>query len=302
MPQINSIPEVLYQPNQPYHYIYDNLPLKNILTRISLVNVQVDTNSDVLRGASGSAGSLNNRLDASLNEDGSLKSAAIDDASHNIGYHTDGEGPDGVDYVRMTASERNKLTAIADGANNFSIEIEDAVPTIGNFVTIPYDSNETLRLRNSATIFFDFTAPNILRAHTIFPPDAVHRHHYDLAPAYDVPSAPTYKVFRTTAINTPYEPGSLRVYVNGIKLTNVGVKVLDYSSSTASWISTFISDEDPENGTFELNRALTSSDVIRIDFDEVFVPPPMATATPTPTATASPTPSPTPTPTPTPVP
>lgn len=295
MPQINSIPEVLYQPNQPYHYIYDNLPLKNILTRISLVNVQVDTNSDVLRGASGSAGSLSNRLDTSLSENGSLRPSAINEAMHGIGHHTDGEGPDGIEYVRMTKAERNKLAAVANEANNFSIEIEDSVPTIGSLVTIPYDNNETLKLRNSATIFFDFTAPNILRAHTIFPPDAVHRHHYDLIPAYDVPGSPSRKSYRTTAINTAYEPGSLRVFVNGIKLTNVGVKVLDYSSSTTSWISTYIFSEDPAAGVFELNRALSADDVIRIDFDEIFVPPSIS---PTPTSTATPTPTPTSTPSP----
>jgi len=274
MPQINSIPEVLYQPNQPYHYFYDNLPLRNILTRIGLVNIQVDINSDVLRGASGSAGSLDNRLVTSLESDGSLKSIAVDNANHNIAFHSDGIDHNGIEYVRMKKEERNKLGLIANGANKFSIEIEDIHPTIGDFVTIPYEDTEVLRLRNSTTIFFDFTAPNILKAHSIFPPDMAHRHHYDLVPAYDIPDGPSFKSYKTTALSTPYEPGSLRVYVNGIKLTNTDVKVPDYSSpDVASWILTSIFKESPENGTFELNRALTISDVIRIDFDELFLPP-----------------------------
>jgi len=294
MPHINSIPEVLYQPNQPYHYFYDNLPLRNILQRIGLVNIQVDINSDVLRGASGSTGSLDNRLNVSLENDGNIKSSAINQANHGIGYHSDGAGPDGVEYVRMTNEERNKLNLVSSGANKFSIEIEDAYPS-ANFVTIPYDDKETLKLRNSSTIFFDFTAPNILKAHSIFPPDVAHRHHYNLAPAYDVPSGPSYINYKTTALSTPYEPGTLRVFVNGIKLTNVDVNVLD--SSGDSWIPTRISSESPSGGTFSLNRALTENDVIRIDFDEIFTPAP--TGTPTPTRTAPPTPTRTPTPRPT---
>lgn len=273
MPQINSIPEVLYQPNQPYHYLYDNLPLRNILTRIGLVNIQVDINSDVLRGASGSAGSLDNRLAVSLEQDGNLKASAVDDANHNIAFHSDGFDDNGIEYVRMKKEERSKLGLIAEGANKFSIEIEDIHPTIGEFVTIPYEDTEVLRLRNSTTIFFDFTAPNILRAHSVFPPDMAHRHHYDLTPAYDIPSGPSYKLFKTTALSTPYEPGSLRVYVNGIKLTNAPVKVLNYSSASVSWVENYILSQDPENGEFELNRSLTINDVIRIDFDELFVPP-----------------------------
>lgn len=305
MPNINSIPEVLYQPNQPYHYFYDNLPLRNILTRVGLVNIQVDINSDILRGASGSAGNLNNRLNESLEPDGDLKASAVDESMHSIAHHTDGPDAEGVEYVRMKMTERNKLNLIANEANKLSIEIEDSVPTIGNLVTIPSEGAEILKLRNSSTIFFDFTAPNILKAHTIFPPDAIHRHHYNLIPAYDVPSNPSFKNYKTTSLSTPYEPGSLRVFVNGVRLTNnVGIKVLDYSSSTTSWISTHLASENPSQGTFELNRALTINDVIRIDFDEIFMPPspgPTATTTPTPTPTptASNTPSSTPTPTPT---
>lgn len=298
MPNINSIPEVLYQPNQPYHYFYDNLPLRNILQRIGLVNIQVDINSDILRGASGNAGSLSDRLDVSIEENGDLKSSALNSANHNIAYHTDGSDENGVEYVRMKKEERNKLSLIASEANKFLIEIEDAYPTIGNLVTLPSENNETLKLRNSATIFFDFTAPNILKAHTIFPPDAVHRHHYDITPAYDVPNNPSFKNYKTTSLNTPYEPGSLRVFVNGSRLTSAGVKVLNYASSSTSWVSTYVESESPSQGTFTLNRALTISDVIRIDFDETFVPPP--TPTPTSTVTSTPTPTPTgPTPTPT---
>jgi hypothetical protein len=91
MPNINSIMPVLHDGNQPYHVHYDNLPLKNILTRIDLVNAQVDINSQILRGSSGSSGSLNNRLAVSLENNGKLKSSSVDQSLHNIGAHLDGE-------------------------------------------------------------------------------------------------------------------------------------------------------------------------------------------------------------------
>jgi hypothetical protein len=293
MPQINSIPEVTYDANQPYHYLYDNLPLQNILTRIGLVNIQVDANTDILRGSCGTAGSLSNRLDASLKDSGDIKAEAVDKSLHNIGHHVDGTGPDGVEYVRMKTDERSKLADIGSGANNLQIDIEDTLPTIGSFVTF---TNGTLRIRNSPTIFFDFEAPDILKAHSIFPPDAAHRHHYDVIPAYDIPSSPTYKIFKTTSINTPFEEGSLRVYVNGFRLTNAGVDVPDYSDPNAPWIPTYVKSQDHTTGAFELNRELTNYDVIRIDFDEVFLvhmgPTPTPSGTgPTPTPSPSPTPS-----------
>ena len=261
MPDIQIIPEVLYQADQPYHVHYDNLPLKNILTRIGLVNIQVDINTDILRGASGSAGSLNARLDKSLDEAGDIKADAVNLANHSIASHADGDG-----FVRMTDEERAKLDGIQSEANKLEIEIEDYD---SNFLTVPpAGSNGILRFRKSSTIFMEFQSPDTVRLHSVFPPDAAHRHSYDLIPAYDVPSGPSYKNYRTTAVNTPFVEGSLRVYVNGARITNVPVKVLSYSASSvtvpnsggivvfpsSAWVGTYIESEDPEGGTFGLSR------------------------------------------------
>lgn len=264
MPNINSIPEVLYEPNQPYHYIYDNLPLRNILTRIGLVNIQVDTTADALRGAAGSAGTIGDRLDASTEQDGSLKTAAIDASLHGIGYHADGQGPDGVDYVRMTAEERAKLSLVQDAANSLSVEIDDQSALLGDTVVV---SDGVLRLRNSSSVFFEFEAPNVVRAHSAFPPDVAHRHHYSLEPAPQ--NSPTDRTnFKTTSYATAYMEGTLRVYVNGTRLFGSAVPVPD--SSAASFAQTYVVSESPSEGKFSLNRALSESDVIRIDFDEAF--------------------------------
>lgn len=265
MPNINSIPEVLYEPNQPYHYYYDNLPLRNILTRIGLVNIQVDRNSDVIRGAAGTAGSIDARLNVSLQEDGTLKMSAVDAAEHGIGHHTDGAGPDSVEYVRMRADERAKLELVESEANRLYVEVEDQHPTVGPNVVL---SSGTLRLRRSSTIFFDFEAPDVVRAHSAFPPDTAHRHHYSLAPAHQNPSSPDYRNYRTTSVSTPYMAGTLRVCVNGVRLYGSGVPVPNHNATSFS--STYVASEDNLEGTFSLNRSLSSSDVVRIDFDESF--------------------------------
>lgn len=276
MPEINNILPVLYEANQPYHHYYDNLPLKNILARIGMVNLQVDAHSDILRGAGGSTGSLKSRLDVSIEDSGLLKTEAVDDALHNIENHTDSDS-----FVRMTSEERTKLSKIGLQANKFQIEIEDNVPTIGNYITIPPDEDQTssspaqpakLILRSSNTIFFNFISPNILQIHSTFPTDLAHRHRYDLKPAYDNPSEPSYIHFKTTSLSTPFKEGSLRVYVNGVRITDSPtetVHVLDLSNSSGNWVETFIESQDFENGTFSLNRELSVNDVVRIDFDEI---------------------------------
>lgn len=265
MPNINSIPEVLYEPNQPYHYHYDNLPLRNILTRIGLVNIQVDTNSDIVRGAAGTAGTIDARLNVSLESDGSLKASAVDSSGHGIGNHADGLGPDGVEYVRMTADERAKLGLVQSEANRLVVEVEDSYPTVGSTVTI---SMGTVSLKGSSTIFFDFEAPNVIRAHSAFPPDTAHRHHYGLQPAHVNPSEPDYKSFKTTAVDTPYNEGSLRVYVNGVRLYSDPVPVPNQAGDAFS--PAYIASENSYTGSFELSRSIESGDLIRVDFDEVF--------------------------------
>lgn len=263
MPQINLIPEVLYEPNQPYHYIYDNIPLKNILARISLVNIQTDRNAEMLLGTAGSVGSLSNRLDVSLNDDGSLKTSSVDDCLHSIAHHEDGE-KDGVEYVRMTGEERSKLSLIGSEANLLTIQVDDeGVVSSGN-----------VELRSSSTIFFDLTAPNVVRAHSAFPPDVAHRHVYSLVPADHTPApgAPDRKSFLTTALATPYVEGSLRVYINGTRIGDgTYVPIFSGSSTPSSWMLFSVSSEDHEMGSFELNSAVPLGNDIWIDFDTLIL-------------------------------
>jgi hypothetical protein len=266
MPEINKIPEVLYEANQPYHFHYDNLPLKNILKRIDLVNAQVDINADILRGCSGSVGTLSNRLDVSINDDGSLKSNSVNESLHNIAYHSDGSRDD-INYVVMKKSERDKLDLIEDEANRIEIQIEDSLYDDVSLGTVNL-STGVVKFESSNSILFDFEAPNIIKAHSAFPPEAAHKHHYNITPAYLNSDEPDNTNFITTLFNTPFMEGSLRVYVNGIRIGETEVPVPDYddfSSLTLTKIESYV----PENGRFTLNRSLSDNDIILIDFDEI---------------------------------
>jgi hypothetical protein len=273
MPEINKIPEVLYNGNQPYHVHYDNLPLKNILSRIDLVNAQVDINSDILRGCSGSMGTLSDRISVSIQDDGNLKTDSIDNAEHNIGAHSDG-AYQGIQYVRMKKDERDKLGLIDPGATNFRIEIEDSYTSMDSISQIPslilFD-NPILKLRGSDTIFFDFEAPDIVKAHSVFPPGAAHQNLHNITPNLNDPVNPNYAIWSTNGI--AFRENTLRVYINGFRI-NYGaekaVRVLTAGANpalSASWKSFYIFDTNPTSGVFFLNIAISGTDVIVVDFD-----------------------------------
>lgn len=271
MPEINKIPEVLYEANQPYHFHYDNLPLKNILKRIDLVNAQVDINADILRGCSGSVGTLANRLEVSINDDGSLKENSINESLHNIAFHADGSRNDAdgvpIDYVVMKKSERDKLGLIEDEANRIEIQVDDSLYDDVSLGTVNLTTG-VIKFESSNSILFDFEAPNIIKAHSAFPPEAAHKHHYNITPAHFNSSEPDDTNYITSLFNTPFIEGSLRVYVNGIRLGETEVPVPSYnnfSNLTLTKIESYV----PENGRFTLNRALSEDDVILIDFDEI---------------------------------
>jgi hypothetical protein len=272
MPEINKITDVLYDGNQPYHVHYDNLPLKNILTRIDLVNAQVDINSEILRGSCGSVGTLSNRLSVSLQDDGKLIQSSVDNSLHNIGAHSDGEY-DGVNYVRMTKSERDKLELIESESNYIELEIQDTISSkvVTDHISI---TNGLIKLRSSDSIGLKFTAPNFVSFHSIYSPETAHIHNYEITPAHQTPRLPDYKNFITTSLNTSFKEGTLKVYVNGIRLNSKsGSKVLvgDDPTVSESWVDLYVKSQDKNTGEFSLNTAISANDVIFIDFDQKLV-------------------------------
>jgi hypothetical protein len=267
MPRIDLITPVTYDSLWPYHSRYDNLPLEYILARQSLINSAVDNSDEILENAKGSAGTLANRLNQSLEEDGDLKDTAIDEALHKIGAHTDGEY-DGIEYVRMKSDERDKLALIADEATSLTIQFE----TISTISTIAEFSNDTLVFQDSDTITWAIENPNLVTANMVFPDSAAHEHYYDLTPVHADQDEPDYTNYEVTNSSVAFIEGSLRVYVNGIRISE-DEEVYVYNADdgpAGTWTLTSFTG-DAENGTFELNRALDEADIIKIDFDRSLI-------------------------------
>lgn len=260
MPRIELITNVEYQSLWPYDSYYDNLPVKNILTRLDLVNSAVDLNEEILTNSAGTSGSLVNRLDQSIEADGDLKSAAIDEALHSIGAHTDGEY-DGIDYVRMTAEERDKLETVAESATAITLTADGTTFT-----------DEEVELIDSDTVSWEVVAPNKIKANFAFSEESAHAHYYDLTPVHSDIDTPNYQDYLTTSMSTAFIEGTLRVYVNGVRLSESN-EVYVYTGSDGpleSWTLLGFTG-DAEGGTFSLTRAIDDSDIITIDFDQSLV-------------------------------
>jgi len=100
-----------------------------------------------------------------------------------------------------------------------------------------------------------------------FPPSIAHRHIYDVAPVHDNLTSPDYQTYKVNSIASPYIEDSLRVYINGFRVsTTEEVYVPGPTGPTSTWyLTTFTPDH--ENGKFVLNRAIDPDDVIYVDFD-----------------------------------
>jgi hypothetical protein len=255
MPRIELIPEVLYKPLDPIHWEIDNLPLKSILRRQSLINFSLDNVIDQIQDAIGTQGTISNRLNQSINPNGSLKAESIDNSMHSIEYHTDTDL-----YVKMTRQESEKLFNISNGATNTKFEIYTDEMSSFEF------DNGTLRIKPSETIGLIFESPDTIRFNLNFPTESVHRHFYGIDPVNQDQINPDYTNYFVNSVATPFIDGSLRVYVNGVRIYSDAQVYVPGSLINDSW--TLLSfDADPENGSFELSSALSSEDILKIDFD-----------------------------------
>lgn len=259
MPDIDLIDPVYYNPNDPYHYLYDNLPLRKIIQRQELINLALDDVIEQMTDAVGSQGTVSNRLNQSINPDGSIKTAAIDELLHSIEAHSDTE-----DYVRMQRSESDKLNLIADQATNFGVKI-----TFENDDTVEFDQG-FLEYLPSDTVTFDLTTPNKVKINLAFPAEAAHRHFYDQTPVHYNIVTPDYTTYKVNSIASAYVEGSLRIYINGVRISDSASIYVPGSLVTDPWtLITYNPDES--NGTFTLSTAISSEDVIRIDYDTSYL-------------------------------
>lgn len=280
MPDLSQLPVPQYAAGQPYHWEYDNLPLKTLADRDELINGELDNVSKILRDCNGTQGTLANRLAQSIDEDGNLIPAAIDESLHNIAEHADGSktvtGPELANYValgfpsltnpvpfvRMLLAERDKLALIADEATNMTIQVE----TISNIVLF---EEGPVEFAESDSIQWEVVTPSKIKANLKVSTAFAHRHFYDLTPVMVPTSDPVpvlNKLFKVTSMATPYIEDSLRVYINGVRL-NKNYSVYYPSNPIATWtLNRFTADH--LNGKFTLDSPILDEDIIQIDFDE----------------------------------
>lgn len=258
MPRIELIDVPLWQSNDPYHWEYDNLPLKNLMRRQNLINLSLDRVISQLRDAVGTQNTVANRLNQSISPDGSLKAAAVDETMHDIGSHTDSE-----EYVRMTKDQSDKLNRVADEASDVVVDI------VIDDTTIPFHEGN-LTLTPSSTITFSFETPNVLKFNMAFPAEAAHRHYYGSTPVSQDIVNPDYKTFWVNPGHTAFVSGSLKVYVNGVRLSSVYSIYVPGALVTDPW--TLLSfTPTPATGAFALSDAISEDDVIEIDYDLLLV-------------------------------
>jgi len=279
MPDLSKLPVPKYDPLHPYHWEYDNVPIEVLALRDQLINGELENHAEILRDAAGNQGTLDNRLNQSLEQNGSLKASAIDEAAHNIAEHSDGSKTvdvseldyyndtlnypnviNPVPFVRMLEAERAKLALIASEATNIRFEVE----ALSNTLII---EEGKIYLGASEGIQWDVTAPvppsNAVTIKPVLtiPIEFAHRHYYDLEPI-----TTDYVNYKVTSVNTPYIEDSLRVYINGVKLTTDAYVYVPGNLMTEEWtLNSFTPDHTA--GTFELNTTITPDDIIRIDFN-----------------------------------
>jgi hypothetical protein len=259
VPRIELIPDVLYQPQDPYHWEVDNLPLKNILRRQNLINLSVDNLIEQIRDAIGTQGSVSNRLNQSIDADGSLKASAIDDAMHSIESHQDT-----VNYVKMTRAQSDKLNLISDEATSLSIQID----TDGSSYVL-FDEG-VIEFQSSSSIVPVITAPNIISFELGFPVAAAHQHFYGATPIDVDLMDPDYINYTVDSAPSQFIDGSLRVYVNGVRIFEDNEVYVPGPLTNDPWtLVSFTSDF--MNGSFALSSAISEDDIIRIDYDISFV-------------------------------
>jgi len=221
--------------------------------------LSVDNLLEQIRDAIGTQGSVSNRLNQSINSDGSLKSSAIDEALHSIEDHADT-----LNYVRMTKYQSDKLDLISEDATNLSIQID-----VDGSSVILFDGG-VIELQASSSVVPVITAPNILTFELGFPVAAAHRHFYGSTPVDVNLMDPDYINYTVDSTPSPFVDGSLRVYVNGVRVfEDIEVYAPGPLADDPWTLLSFVSNS--VNGEFALSSAISEDDVIKIDYDISFV-------------------------------
>lgn len=288
MPDLTKLPVPQHQANQPYHWTYDNLPLKALADRDEVINNAVDSQAQIINAAAGNQGNFAIRLSQSLEEDGDLKSSAVDQALHSIAEHVEGSRivsaseleyyvstlgysslTNPVSFVRMLSSERDKLSLIPSNATDVALEFcEDE-----NCESPAVFSSGKVRFLSSEFISWDLSF-NTVRPVLNTSLQLAHQHLYNIEPTLVDASINKYDASGSGAF-VPYMVGSLRVYINGVRLNSDYEVFYPKNPSDTSWESgnSLVKGgknkytADPADGSFTLLNAISEDDIIRVDFD-----------------------------------
>lgn len=229
--------------------------MKNIIRRQNLINLALDNVIEQMTDAIGTQGSLANRLNQSIDADGNLKATSIDEALHSIEEHADTS-----DYVRMTKEQSDKLDLIADDATSLALLVNSDGSNL-----IAFDAGY-VQLEPSSTVTPRVETPNILKFDFAFPASAAHQHFYGLVPVHVNLVTPDYIHYKVNSVATPFVDGSLRVYINGIRIFEDAEVYVPGALITDPW--TLLSfTPDYVNGLFELSAAISDEDIVRVDFE-----------------------------------
>ena len=263
MPRIELISVPLYSPNDPYFWEVDNLPLVNLMRRQNLINMALDNVIAQVRDAQGNQGTFNNRLNQSIGQDGSLKKSAVDEALHSIESHTDSDS-----YVKMKKEESDKLYWMAEQATSLYLTV------VTDNAEVNYSDGQ-LRLVPSSTITFSVNGEGQdqqMQFDMVFPAEAAHQHLYN-QPAIPADLVnPDYQNYKANSESIPYMEGTLRVYVNGVRINPYDPNNPDYGAVyvpgflvTDPW--TLMQFTPSDDGTFQLSSPVSADDVVVVDYD-----------------------------------
>jgi len=283
--EINGVP--LYQPNDPYHHDFDNKPIKALIERDNLILGVVNVLKNVLSSAGGNLGDLSLRLNQSIDSNGNLKPAAIDEAAHNIANHTDGRkqiSQQELDYyvslgysvdnnpkfARYLDEERAKLSLISEEANKLQVSI-----TPEGSPKHLVDNGE-VNFQSSDTISVSIEDDNVIKFNSKFPVSVAHQHYYQVEPVT------TNRVDYSINGISSFKQGSLRVYVNGHRIEQCSSDCADvdfsyYPSFTLNGSAVVVEwkkiyyEEKSSTADFSFSSVLGIKDKVFVDYDVVLI-------------------------------
>lgn len=275
--EIDGVP--LYKPSDPYHYDFDNKPIKSLVERDKILLGLINKNTKLLKDSAGNLGELPIRLNQSIDSLGALKPESVDSTSHNIASHADGRKEISEDeilyyeslgysvgnnpkFVRMLEDERGKLSQIESRANNLKISVEQED---GDYYVF---ENGIMKIQNSNTIYSEVTCDNSIKFHSKFPVDVAHHHYYGVEPITD-----DNKNYKINGI-PKFKENSLRVFVNGNRIQSCQEDCENktfsnyptFLNNSVSWKPIYYS-ENSENASFSFSDFLNPTDQVLVDYD-----------------------------------